>query len=447
MKSGSSAWSQEETCWNALLGRGLNPYSLWLLTVGLPSLLLFWNLRQDESTKSWLLWILAAVIAGWTLPLETLGMAIVHAGKFRCALADIVPVLPSVGMQLPKLIKVAYPIMPQILPHMSELWPHMHLILPHAEFLTRIIPKLSSRIEDLIPLVEKVAPQFGKFTPQHMAKLELIIDDVIIHLDCLLPHIDQLMPILAEGLLVVNPTVLKHIEEIVPYLDALEKDLNWLLPFAEIEGVEDLLPLMDIVAPKIQKIQPFAAALAPLIPKIRPLLPHIVNNMDVLMDELNKDVVDNLDPMLYWCGRFLPLADSMGILHSHTLLRAFMPMGRYLPRVPCAVSVVADTRNDTINMEWWRRSLCDRSITIAGHNIVQNIVYYRVHVDSKYAGEFRYRDLYELHLSIRSKLYKDTHAPRFPPRMMYTLTAHQIVLRERQLEAYLAYIMLSLIHI
>ena len=36
-----------------------------------------------------------------------------------------------------------------------------------------------------------------------------------------------------------------HIEKVVPYLDALEKDLNWLLPFAEIEGVEELLPLLD----------------------------------------------------------------------------------------------------------------------------------------------------------------------------------------------------------
>ncbi|KAH9257250.1 hypothetical protein BASA81_004407, partial [Batrachochytrium salamandrivorans] len=320
------SWSQEQACWNALLGRGLHPYSLWLFSVGLPTLALFWNLRQDESLQSWCCWLLCGLVAGWTLPPETLGLALVDVGKFRSGLANILPILPQIGQHLPKLISVAYPIMPKILPHMGMVWPHLHLILPHAELLTRIIPKLSSRIEDLLPLINKVGPVFAQFTPKHMEKLELIIDDVVVHLDALAPHIDKLMPVLADGLLVVTPALLQHIEQVLPYLDQLEKDLNWLLPFAEIEGVEELLPLLDIVAPKIQRIQPFAEALAPLIPKIRPLLPHLVNNLDVLMDEINQDVMANLDPMLYWCGRFLPMANSMGILRSRTILRAFMPM-------------------------------------------------------------------------------------------------------------------------
>jgi hypothetical protein len=48
--------------------------------------------------------------------------------------------------------------------------------------------------------------------------------------------------------------MMPHIEKVVPYLDALEKDLNWLLPFAEIEGVEELLPLLDKYVFEFQSI-------------------------------------------------------------------------------------------------------------------------------------------------------------------------------------------------
>ena len=237
--------------------------------------------------------------------------------------------------------------------------------------------------------------------------------------------------------------MMPHIAKVVPYLDALEKDLNWLLPFAEIEGVEELLPLMDKVAPRIQQIQPFAEQLAPMISKIRPHLPHLVRNLDVLMDELNEDVIQNLDPMLYWCGRFLPLADSMGILRSRTLLRAFMPMAKFLPPVPAKrperlTAGVAEGERE--GYEWWRHSLLDRTVTIAYVKRLGETIYFVMHVDRKYAGEFRYRHIRELHIGIRHMLGKD--APPFPSRiLLQKISTIQLEERRQALEKYLVYIM------
>lgn len=69
----------EKATWNALLGRGLHPYSLWLCSIGIPTLVLFWNLRKDESILAWVVWLIAAFAAGWTIPPETLGRAIVDS--------------------------------------------------------------------------------------------------------------------------------------------------------------------------------------------------------------------------------------------------------------------------------------------------------------------------------------------------------------------------------
>ena len=195
-------WTLESASWNALLGRGLHPYSLWLCSIGLPCLALFWNLRKDESTLAWFIWIACGSTAAWTLPPESLSKVLIDIAKFRAALADIIPILPPIASKLPGMLLVAYPILPKLLPHVGTVAPHLHLLLPHADFLTRVIPKLSSRIEDLIPLVEKIAPMFSKLTPLHIEKLELIIDDVVQNLDILAPHIDTLLPIMADGILV-----------------------------------------------------------------------------------------------------------------------------------------------------------------------------------------------------------------------------------------------------
>jgi hypothetical protein len=59
------------------------------------------------------------------------------------------------------------------------------------------------------------------------------------------------------------------------------------------------------LSPFQTKIQPFAEALAPLLSKIKPHLPYLQRNIDVLLDEVDADVINNIDPLLYWCGREL----------------------------------------------------------------------------------------------------------------------------------------------
>lgn len=180
-----------------------------------------------------------------------------------------------------------------------------------------------------------------------------------------------------------------------------------------------------------------------MISKIRPHIPHLVRNLDVLMEELNEDVIINMDPMLYWCGRFLPLADSMGILRSKTLLRAFMPMARFLPPVPIKRTkrlTAGVAENEKEGQEWWRHSLMDRVVTIGYVKKVGSVIYYVMQVDAKYAGEFRFKHIHELHTSIRHMLGPDS--PGFPARSPFRdLTSQEIESRKYMLQKYLAYIM------
>jgi hypothetical protein len=428
----------ESVIWNALCGRGLRPYSLWLVTIGFPTLVLFWNLRHDESVLSWSAWIFAGLFATWTIPPETLGQAIIDVGKFRNALADIIPILPQIATKLPKLIAAAAPILPQLLPHLGTVAPHLPALLPHAEFLTRILPKLTSRIDDLIPLVEKVGPKFKDFTPEHFEKLELIIDDVVERLDILAPHIDALLPIITDGILVA-PKMLPHIEKVIPHLASLEKDLAWLLPFAEIEGVEEMLPYLDKIAPRIHELEPFAEIIGPQIGKLKKHLPLLANDLDVLLDVV-PETIDHLDPLLYWFGDILPYASKMGILKSSTLLRATAPvMVRYLPAVPpprTPARPAAGSRNMLTSPTY------DRIVTVPRTRIVHGATYYVIEVDGRYAGEFRYRYVRELHLQIQDLLLTDSEAPEFPSRWFVPYNAYlSIEDRRKKLERYLVYVM------
>ena len=159
------------------------------------------------------------------------------------------------------------------------------------------------------------------------------------------------------------------------------------------------------------------------------------------MDELSADAVLNLDPMLYWCGRFLPLADSMGILRSRVLLRAFMPMAKFLPPVP--VKRVKRLTAEAVECEregseWWRHSLLDHNLTIPETKFIGSTVYYVMKVDGKYAGEFRYRHLRELHFNIKEKLPKNVN---FPPRYFRRLNRLELEVRRAEVEKYLVFVM------
>ena len=180
-----------------------------------------------------------------------------------------------------------------------------------------------------------------------------------------------------------------------------------------------------------------------MITKIRPHLPHLVRNLDVLMDELNEDVILNLDPLLYWCGRFLPLADSMGILGSRVLIRAFMPLGKFLPPVPVKRTkrlTAGVAEGEAEGQEWWRHSLMDRSVTLPYVKCIGETNYFVMHVDKKYAGEFRYKHVRELHMGIKHLLGKDS--PVFPPRIPFrTITSDELDARRLALESYVGYVM------
>ena len=165
------------------------------------------------------------------------------------------------------------------------------------------------------------------------------------------------------------------------------------------------------------------------------------------MSEVTEDVISNLDPMLYWCGRFLPLADSMGILRSRALLRAFMPMAKFLPPVPA--TTVPEKRltagiaeGEREGLEWWRHSSPHRRISLPYTKQVDKTVYYILYADGRYAGEFRYRHIRDLHLNVRDLLLVIKNAPEFPPRFPFRKPSPEEQEHRRvALETYLIFVM------
>ena len=461
-RAGSLSTPLDATLHDALVGRGLKPYSLWLFTVGVPTLVLFYKLRFNDSAEAWAAFVFAGVFAAWTIPPETLGRAIVDFGEARRILAEIIPVLPV--RSLPRLVAASYPLWPQLLPHASTVAPHLVVLLPHAEHLIRILPKITtSNIDDLIEILDKVAPKFSEFTPEHWAKLETILDDVLEKIDVLVDNIDPLIPVITDGLMVATPGVLKQIELVVPHLAALEQDLQWLLPFAEIEGVEELLPYLDKIAGRIHELEPMAQAIMPHLPKLKKILPDIADDLDVLMD-VAPQTVEHLDPLLFWFGGVLPYVSKLGILRSSAMLRTAAPLAKLLPAPPPPGSPrgktrgggrgkkpkrpgaeVAEALRGETGQEWWRYATFDHVVTLPRVVKVRDTQYFVMAVDGAYAGEFRYKYVRELYEDVKHLL--DASAPAFPPRTPFSMVAGgglagaALEERRRALEAFLRHVM------
>jgi len=388
--------------------------------------------------------ITAGILAGWTIPPETLGKGIIDFGKFRQHLADIIPVLPSIATKLPRLLYVVAPHFGTLFPHLGTVAPHLGALLPHAEMLTRIIPKLSTKLDLLLQgdLLEKVAPAFAALDAEHMARLEMVLDDVVDKLDVLAPHIGTFTPILEDGIMVAD-RMLPFIEFVIPHLVALQADLDWLLPFAEIEGVEKLIPLMDKIVPQLQAVKPLAESLRPHLPMLLKQAPLIADNIDVFLELLPSLGPNEIDPLLYWCGNLMPLANSMGVLKSRTLMKAALPLSHLLPRVPRHAHAAArrpagDAENE--GREWWRFGLLGRSVALARIKFVGGVAYYVLEVDDQYAGEFRFKFIRELYLGLAPVLPGD--CPEFPSRtLLRPWSAAALEERRAALERFLVYVL------
>ena len=359
-------------------------------------------------------------------------------------------------------------------PHLGTVAPHLGALLPHAEMLTRIIPKLSTKLDLLLSgdLLEKVAPTFAALDPEHMAKLEMVLDDVVDKLDLLAPHIATFTPILEDGIMVAD-RMLPFIEHVIPHLVALQADLDWLLPFAEIEGVEKLIPLMDKIVPRLEAIRPIADSIRPHLPMLLKQAPIIADNIDVLIDILPQLGANDIDPLLClllsplgyleketdsiqkcylllceknkdWCGNLIPLANSMGILKSRTLLKAALPFAGLLPSVPAQHSLrvhrAAAGEAEVEGREWWRFGLLGRTVELSRIKFVGGVAYYVLEVDERYAGEFRYRYLRELYIKLQPVL--PDICPEFPGRtLMAPTTSAALEQRRVMLEEFLIFVL------
>ena len=171
--------------------------------------------------------------------------------------------------------------------------------------------------------------------------------------------------------------------------------------------------------------------------------PLIADNIDVFLELLPSLGPNEIDPLLYWCGNLMPLANSMGVLKSRTLMKAALPLSHLLPRVPRHAHAAArrpagDAENE--GREWWRFGLLGRSVALARIKFVGGVAYYVLEVDDQYAGEFRFKFIRELYLGLAPVLPGD--CPEFPSRtLLRPWSAAALEERRAALERFLVYVL------
>jgi len=148
-------------------------------------------------------------------------------------------------------------------------------------------------------------------------------------------------------------------------------------------------------------------------------------------------VIDHLDPLVYWLSDMLPLANSIGVLRSKLLMKAGTPFLGLLPKVPPRKR----TKVSKQSVGQYRREEARRIITVPKTHITpESVVYYVVHVDDRYSGEFRYSSLRKLHELAQNTPDLDEPLPEFPARAMFTLSNSDIEDRRVLLEDYLQFV-------
>lgn len=144
-----------------------------------------------------------------------------------------------------------------------------------------------------------------------------------------------------------------------------------------------------------------------------------------------------MDPLVYWLSDMLPLANSLGLLKSQLLVRAGLPFLGLLPKVPPRKRV-RKSRNSQASMSEFRREEACKVITVPRtHKDLEEVIYYVVEVDGRYAGEFRYSSLRILHEIACRTSDIEQELPEFPSKSLFALNNGGIEDRRVLLEDYL----------
>jgi hypothetical protein len=151
--------------------------------------------------------------------------------------------------------------------------------------------------------------------------------------------------------------------------------------------------------------------------------------------------MDYMDPLVYWLSDYLPTANIFGLLRSPFLLRIGMPFLKILPRVPAGEIAIRPASNDEEAIHNERREKARKIIRISKFHEIQGIVFYVLKINGRYAGEFRYSALRELHGIIGKHWNQSLPFPSFPGKTIFSADEKQLEERRVALEEYLQFVL------
>jgi hypothetical protein len=429
-------FSPKQALYDALLGKGLYPFSLWVFVIGIPVLVITYL----KPTNNYLVWIIAMAIAQWTIPLESISKAASDLGKLRECLHECAPFAPGLVPYLPQLLPVLILNIHKVGPYSGDLAPFLKYLLPYPDFVTKALPILLRKIDLMAPLIPEIGPQFAQMDRRHFSKIEIILPDLVDQIEELLPMFHIIQPHLVEISLRAD-RLFPVVHYLIPHAEKMGKHIGWLVPFADIENFEEFLPFIDRLAPYIDDFAPYGPQLLPYISKIRKHMPILLENIDGLAPNLGA-VVNQMDPLVYWLSDLLPLANNLGLLRYKLVVQAGTPFARFLPAVPTTslqstqqqqqqqqqqqLSItngnIVNNGNNTIigpsekeDIELFRLTTTSRSIKLPRVNRFNGVDYYVLTVNDKYAGEFRYSHLREMNTLAEKMMTVDCKCkPPFP---------------------------------
>jgi hypothetical protein len=274
-----------EQIFDAFVGRGIRPVSLWVALVFVPGLLC---LYFTSTTNHLNLFVLGFVgVCGWTVPLEKVARFIIALGNIRESLADVAPLIPGVLPYIPRMAKVIVPNAVKLAPAAGDLAPHLKYLLKYPEFAANALPLLVPKFDVMMEynMIELLGPSLPFMDMRHYSKLEIILPDMMAKIDTLAPYFHIIAPHIVEISLRAD-RLFPYIEYMLPHAEAMKEHIWWLIPFADIDGFEEFMPHLDALAPFIDDFAPYGLELLPYVAKIRKHIPILIQNAETLVPQL-----------------------------------------------------------------------------------------------------------------------------------------------------------------
>ena len=271
---------------DAFVGRGIRPLSLWSALCFFPGILVILLLPNEFSYPS-AVFSTVVLLWSWTVPWERICAILIDIGKIRESLADIIPLIPGLVPYLPKLVRAILPNILTVAPATGTIAPYMKDMLKYPEFVANSLPLMIPKIDLILKydVIDQLGPSFAEMDERHVKKLELIMPQMMDQLEKLLPYFHIIAPHIVEISLRADK-LFPYIDYMLPHAEAMKDHIWWLIPFADVDGFEEFMPYLDELAPYIDEFAPYGPSLLPYVSKIRKHIPILIQNADTLLPQL-----------------------------------------------------------------------------------------------------------------------------------------------------------------